>query len=616
MRSFIITMMLVMIPVILFFFFMGKQAYGRKRKMFYVSIFLILNFGITGMSMVLQPEWSWYEYTMIECVFSLIFVTFFQVIIDKTTFLVQIVLKRMCLICTGVAAYAILTFGQAYLHSDTAIATLLVQAQIKHGNIFPDTWAYANGEVWFLSLNVFTAPFCVFMENQSLARQMGSLAIAVVSMLSIYYHDKIMFKNSSWVISIPVFFIFMYGSGDMNLYSAAYMIILMFLLGLISMSYIVICEKRCKWMILFFFILDIAVHISGIRYMAEFTVPFWLTCNVMLYLEQKDMKEVNVRMIINKCGFYSVLLLIPMIIGYGFIYKSISATHIVNHTANNTMVFIKSFQDFWNNLLVILSDLFINFGFSGGVELFTMAGIRNMISISACLFLVFIIPVMQAVKIKKEAKDIQFFFIFMICHNLIFLLLGSLFGKASTRRYMLSSEYLLILISSRYIMKYWICAKSRSHRVFWTSIIMAASIFSCISVFQTSDGWVDKVEEKRQFAQDLMDRGLNQYKGYATFWNAYVYEIHSDLKLRFAAVDYPDGVYSGTAKKWLVDTERYVVENIGSFLLLSEQENQVLGEVLEEVYGIAEKRFVLNNMYVYVWNYDIAENDFKGKYHR
>ncbi|MCI8891516.1 MAG: hypothetical protein HFH34_09275 [Eubacterium sp.] len=613
MRSFVIVMMLVIIPVFIFFFFSDKQIYGR-RKIIYVSIFLILNFGITGMGIVLQPGWSWYEYITMEYIFSIILITFFQ-IIGKMAFHVQIMLKRMCLICVGVAAYAILTFGQAYLHSDTAIATLLAQAQIKHVSVFPDTWAYANGEVWFLSLNVFTAPFSILLENQSLARQLGSLAIVVVSMLCIYYHDKIMLKTNSWMISIPILFIFMYGSGDMNLYSAAYIIILMFLLGLISMLYVIFYEKRCKWMIIFFFILDIAVHISGIRYMAEVTVPLWLTCTVMLYLSKKDVKEVNVRMIMRECELYSVLLLTPMMIGYGFIYKNISAVHIVNHTSNNTMVFIKSFQDFWNNLLMIVSDLYINFGFSGGVELFTMAGIRNMISISVCFFLVFIIPVMQAVKIKKEAREVQFFFIFMICHNLIFLLLGSLFGKALTRRYMLSSEYLLILVSSRYIMKYWISAKNRSHRVFWTTVITAVSIFSCISVFQTSSGWVEKVEGKRQFTQDLIDRGLNKYKGYATFWNAYVYEIYSNLKLRFAAVDYPDGVHNGTAKRWLVDTEKYIVENTGSFLLLSEKENEILGEKLEEVYGITEERFVLNKMYVYVWNYDIAENDFKGKKH-
>ncbi len=612
MRELCIVAVLLLLPAAVFTFFTRKQVYGVKRRAVYTSFSIVVCAAVLLLFKMLKPEWIWHEYVFIVYVCAVLFVSLFNIFVDKKKITVQMMLVALCLIGIGVASYSILTIGQVRINSDTACATMLAQSQIRHKSIFPDTWAYGNGELWFLSLNLFVLPFTALMENQSLARQLASLMIVLAAVFCIFIHDKKMFKSNSWVISIPVFLIFMKGT-DLILDSAAYTLTLTLLTASILLAYEILYEGCGKWVTVLFVLLNISACINSIRYLAEITVPLWLACTIMLYFESKDKADIFPKKIVKRILHYSALAGIPALIGYGIVYQNICKTHIVSAAQVSVPVFISSIEDVWDNIAAFVLDMFVNFGFSEGAELFSVPGISNMISVSVCLLMVFIVPVLQVKKISEETKGVQFFFAFMVSHNLIFAILGVFFGWAAVNRYMLSSEYLMIVVSARYIMKYWIGSKRWDCRTFWTTGFIFASLWYGTVLFADSDGWVDILDEKKHLAQELVDRGLDNYKGYATYWNAYENEIYSDLKLSFAAINFFNGPQDGTSYLWLVDTEKFIPEDKGSFLMLTEEENELLGEGLEQVYGNVEEVFSTDRMYVYVWGHDIAQDDFKGK---
>ena len=51
-----------------------------------------------------------------------------------------------------------------------------------------------------------------------------------------------------------------------------------------------------------------------------------------------------------------------------------------------------------------------------------------------------------------------------------------------------------------------------------------------------SRGWIGKVADRRAVAQEMVAHGLNECKGYGTFWNIYPLSIYSDLDLDVAAI--------------------------------------------------------------------------------
>lgn len=498
------------------------------------------------------------------------------------------------------------------ISSDTAIATLLVQCQIKNKSFFPKSWAYANGDIWCLGLNLFVMPFTILLHNQSLSRMVGSLSIVLFTSFFIYLHDKKLFKEDSWVISIPIFLLFMYGAKDMNLYQAAYVVIMLHIIISTLLTYIVVWERKSiKWTLLFC-IFIILVNITGIREIAEVTIPLWCSVVCILVFENCRKTKVSWKTFGVKLVYISSLILIPAYIGYGIIYRYLSNTRIVNNSSHNATLFTDSINTIWDNSLVVITNMFNNFGYSGNAQLFSIEGIRNLILLFICIVLIFIVPILQARRYKEETKGVRFFFSFVVIHNLIILLIGILFGKIESR-YMLSIEYLFIIVSSRYIMKYWIKEGINIFSLLCQLTYGIMIIIFCVTFINLGKDWKDDIFCKKNFCQTLVDYGLGAYKGYATYWNAYTNEIYSDFKLSFASIGDSIESESLNPQKWLVDIEKFNVENKGSFLLLDSKQNETMKGKIEELYGSLEAKYVVDNMFIYVWDYDICQNDFTGQ---
>ena len=504
-------------------------------------------------------------------------------------------------VITGV--YSILTEGQAVLHSDTATATLLAQAQLKYHTLFPKSWCYGNGEIWLITTNLFTLPFSALMKNQSLARMAGSAVWVLIAVLAIYLCTRFLMKSKSWLISIPIFLLFTVSQYDHILYQASYIGVIVWLMLSIWFSYEMFYGEKPKKYVITYLISTLTIFLGTIRYAGEITIPIIGTIILMKYLETSQ-SDYDIAVIVKDLFQKIFVICIPAVVGH-LIYKRICETCTMINTGTNRIEFSTGMENCLDNIWNAVKDMCGSFGFAFPTALFSTWGIRNLLSIVVCIIILFIIPVLQYKNFKNESKEIRYFLLFVLIHNLEMLMLYMVFSKSNSR-YLLSSVFLLEMVSARYIYEYLIKKTDLNQLIVVCSYTLIILVY-IVSLTYPNRSWKSEVQEKKEFCRELTDRGLT--KGYGEFWHVYNKEVYSDLSLKFGAIFVEDGI---SPFYWLVDSNTFIPEKgIDTFLLLDNTGNRKYNRIAKQQFGPTKDEFELNSgrdrYYIYVWDYDIAE---------
>ena len=526
------------------------------------------------------------------------------------------ILKFICFFGLAIALYSALTYGQTVVHSDTAIATILAASQVKHGSMFPSTWNYGNGDVWVLGTNIATMPFMLILHDQSLARMLGTCLWILLACGSVFFMSRKLFGDSSWKIIIPFSILFFTDpvSSDMILWEAAYTGMLIHLCVILALVWSLYSTEDIRNLhgqnkklgeLFFLAVLLIADTTAGTRYIGELVLPLLITIPVLYLIESAGPAE-NAKETVRKLLPSILMLVIPSAIGF-FCYKRISNTHNMNNTVYNAMVFSGGIDSWWKNFQNLVTHRFENCGIEMGVAVTSVVGLKNFVSVFFTITTSFVIPVLQAIRIRAEKKNVQFLCLFALVHNILIALLIVFMGK-SNPRYMLSSQFLEIIISARYIYTYWIKEnKSALTRMLFISVIGMGVLINSAYYMKLSKGWREKLEQKKDFAAWLKSSGCK--KGYATYWNAYTNEVYTDLGMRFG------GVYLADKRPapflWLVDSDVFdYSENTASCLLLDEKELDYARNI-DKTFGTPRWISKKDGFALYAFDYDIAQK-FEG----
>lgn len=578
------------------------KASGLKKRTLWLSAFIITilaNSAAFIASLLFGGHVTEYEFLFVSVLASVgMTMLLFPLVTGAKVDHIQ-VLKMCCIVCICSAVYSILTYGQANIHGDIATASMLTNAQLDYGSFFPRSWCYVNGDIWVISIQTFVAPFAMLLKDQSLARMLGSALLLILSVFVIIKHSKTAFHDDSWVISIPVLLIFLYQVRDMILYQAAYTSQIIWLIAGVFLLY-QIQQPGKKIHCMIFCGLLVVLLIGGIRYLAEIILPLWLTVLIVDYLQIRTQNQIPWRRIFKKWIRITLYIFIPTVIGFT-LHKFISARGLMVNTEQNALRLADSISVILDNIRIYISNLFHCFGFRGSVSITSIHGIRSMVSILMCLLVIFVAPVLQAFKIKEEDEYTQFFFAFTAIHNLIIFVLSVFFVGKNLHHYLLTSIFLTVFLSARYIFKYWIC-QVHFDKYIWTAMFIVALVVGNLVLVLHSIGWKDSLASKKDFAQQLVNLGLT--KGYGDFWVVYPNEVYSDFALRFGAIETDDNTLY--PHRWLVDNEVYQPEDIRTFLLLSEEDHAAKAAIMEKQFQEPEEYYDMGYYHVYVFGYDIA----------
>lgn len=542
------------------------------------------------------------EYLLLNALSAILVKTIVLYWIEHKTLSKLQCLKASAMAAMAVGAYSIMTYGQTNLNSDTATATLLARSILESRSLFPSTWNYANGEIWFLNNSLFCLLPSSLLKDQSLARMIGSFTFVLVAILGVMLQSEKFFRAKSWLIAVPIIMVFLFGMEEFSLFQTAYTGQLLWIALGSTFLFAVYADgsrRQRGWNLLFYGVLMTLLTMSGVRALAEQTVPALGTCFLMLCLKYAD-EQSDFRVLAKKALFLFAGILLPAVLGL-IIYKWLCSWHIMNVTSLSTTGFSASLETIWHNIGLTIIDFFSCFGYVGNVELLTVPGIRNFVSVIMCVLICLVVPVLQGRVLKKEPDEIRFFFFFTVIHNLIMILLAVFFDK-NEPRYLLTSVYCFVLLSSRYIYVYWIGQKNFRQYV-WTGLFVLATAVECLGVLAECAGWTTALAQQEALSRELESRGLT--KGYATYWNAYSNEVYSDLKIRFGAVTLEENGFA--CMYWLVDDSAFTpAAGKETFLLLSQEEEESLTGSVSDYLGEPTETFSFDNMIVYVFDHDIA----------
>lgn len=504
------------------------------------------------------------------------------------------------------AVYATLTYGQVTFHSDTATATLLAQSVIKNRSLFPKTWNFVNGDLWFLSLHLTTLLPSLLLKNQALAREIGSVLLYVPAVLSMVYFCRRIFKNDSWLLAVPMYLVHLYGCADHTLYQASYAEMMLWMCLLVGFFYEVYRryeEKHSVKYLLLFAVFTALVSLQGARFLAELTVPLWCTCLILIYLkirEQKD-EDIDWKGSAKKALYCSAVVLIPALLGAGlYVLLTRADLFAMVNSDDNALVFVPTMTAAVKNFAETVGNFFLNFAYREKSHFPSLSAIQTMSAMVMCVLVCFVVPFLQAKKLKEEDGAVRFFFCYAMVHNALMLFIVIFFGK-TTPRYILTSIFTLILISARYIWCYWLKLPN-FRKYLWLALFVLATGIQCLGFLRDTATWKDDLYREKAVVREIEDRGIT--KAYGTYWRAYKYEVLSDLKIRFGGVT----VYQKSGIKpyyWLVDDSAFEKTDGRTCLVLADWEYKDFETALKTYLGEPEEFVSVGDYRILFFDHDI-----------
>ena len=548
----------------------------------------------------LKPEWTAMEYLFGGALLVNGCAFLWRLIREGKNGITANVFRLICAVCVSCAVYSALTYGQTIINSDTATSILLPQSQIRNGSPFPAGWNYANGDVWTICIGTFTFPFTALLRDQALARVLGSSLCVLVTVAGIAYLSKKVFRNESWTIAVSLFLLFL-GASEVRsqiLYESGYTTPMLLIAFGPALFYQWTAFRKKRYAVIFC-VYTFLLAMSGIRFTAEQTVPLACGYLAVILLESGGEKLTSPERNFKNVLADLAILVVPAVLGLAG-YKWVCSWHNMNDTVNNAMMFAGSLEGCWENFIAYLLNYVRCFGYSPSYSFTSIYGIQNLVSISICALTCVIVPVLQARRIRQESKGTQMFYIFGVVHNAIMMVMIVFCGLTYVR-YTMTTLFVWIIISARYIWAWWIEPGKLTGKGL-AALFAVAALVECIVLVPASAGWNKAVADRKEFNQSLVDRGLT--KGYTTYWHAYNNEVYSDLQIEYGAVDV--GSDSVTPFKWLVDDRAYEPAGGKSFLMLGTQENEAIRNNLDAMFGRNEDYFILNGHHIYQYSHDIC----------
>lgn len=538
----------------------------------------------------------------------------------------DLIIAIISLIAIIITLYYLFTYGIATLQGDVNISYRYARAMEWSHELFPKDWLFVNSEVYIFRVTSIASFIGLIVKNQVLGRILADVIFLGITIIVINHFFKNYFKDNGTALTVILFLLYLGGieTRTMILTEGTYVSEFLAIVLTIPLMFNVLDFnvgyhgqnkfKYIKSAILYGIVVFLMVA-GGVRYLAEQILP--MICAILIYKYLSYRVDKNKKVIIDTVVSFAVVL-IPSVLGW-FFYKWICSTHFMNSGAMDKMTFPDSVSILFQNFIKILGNFVACFGYIGGTEPVSWLGLRNLISIVSFAFICIVIPIMQLKKYKDETQEVKFFMIFALCHNVLMFTVAVAFDK-NWERYLLSTIYVCILLSVRYVYSYWF--KNNVDKWLFIIILFGATVIESMVMYKSTLGWKEIYDSHMRIVNELESRGL--YKGYGNYWTALTYEIYANGDLVCGQVDIRD---RAQPQLWDIDYAVYEKAADKSFLMLTEEEVKLAENSLQEIFGDYSDEFEINdvylfdfpeytfskgNLFVYTYDYDISEKFHDG----
>lgn len=518
-----------------------------------------------------------------------------------------------CLCVFVIAGLLVFTFTGANLdfNADTATANILAEEIVRTHRYFPENWN-AGQDLWVFFLHTFIVPLTIFSDDYLFMRSVAVTIFIIMAVLTCVYCSRKAMKSNMWLVAVPLLFCGISGEYSFVVFGqSAYLPPLIYTLFFIALFLDCADENtlviRSRWKYVLLLVLTAFACLSGIRNVQVFGLPLIGAIVLFCFLNNYKKSVGELFKSFRPAIFIVIGIAAAIAVGYlGFHYLA----SLENFSMSGASILFSD-EDIFARIGTFV-NLFIKlFGISYEIPLMSAGGIVNLIKICGGVMLLIVFPVLQLRDYKNEKPSVQIFSLFAILHMLeIFIL--CIFGVvlSDSSRYLFTSEFLLLFLSSHYIYKKLIENSDVIPRIV-TVLALCVYVFpSAYPKLTSFVGYKDTIAAQRSLTDFLYDNGLSY--GYATYWNASKNTCLSNGRVEINNVNIYDRV---VPYYWLNSSDRYSANQGRSFLMLTENENQIFTSSYSYYeFGEPEEILKFGEYTIYVYGYNIADNDFEGIY--
>ncbi len=518
-----------------------------------------------------------------------------------------LVIYLMCSFLLVFSAVCIFTAFNLTFHSDSAASNILAREQFVQKSFFPSTWKNSTG-IFIFYVNVFMTPLFGFIKDQMLLRDIGILFMVLIMYGCIFYLFKFSLNSDSFLLVFCFFNInICYEFVQCLFQQACYTPNVIH-----NICYILLLTKifdenfHIKNKIYFGFWVLFTIYLSvygtlGIVY-TVFPGVIGMIFPFIINNLDKNLGECKKKIF----AIFRILcvLLFSCVLGF-LLYCKLADFYNFKSEVN---VVFPAFNELAN---AFVSFLLSSIGYTSDVNLFSLSGLINIITVCFHILLV-ILTFKFYQKLSKYSFPVQILggFAFAIFGIYIFFDFF-IYCIGDSYRYTVMPLVFLYIISAYYI---------------WEEIFKKGFLAKCIVIISIGIVCLPSnlamipqileypvlIEQKKGLANFLVRNHLE--RGYATFWNAGNNMVLSDFDVEIA----PIGLNSDQLIRyeWLTST-RYYEDKMNadkSFLLLTNEEYY---EVCENNsirrLGVPDQVLQFEEYLILTYSYNIAQNNFFGK---
>ncbi len=536
-------------------------------------------------------------------------------LLQKDKFIKSSVWQKVFFIlsCLTVAFITLYTFTVANhrTNSDFATANMLAEAIVREGTIFPKSWMYGQ-DLWVFFLHLPIAVMTLFSDNNLMMHSVAAMIFIVMALASCIYFSRKIFLSNAWVIFVPIVFSCISQEYlDAVFGSCAYITPLIYIFFTFAVFACAIDKNfKIKYpiKIILFVLVSVIFGASGIRYTQAVTLPLLGAIVLVFFLENKTNDTLNLKYSVLNVLILCAVTVIAMIAGDYVFERLIDGLSFKEGIAEEIIIDYQNIPSKLGHLLFCLLDIS---GVVIGYELLTMDGMMSMVSLVMCILLCFIFPIMQFKKYKEEPFYVKLFLIFSALHIAEIVILFVFTNLGDAERYLLTPQFLLFFISAHYIYKY-IFPKVNLLQTLTTALMIFLLVLPPMHKISKEAVNHEEIMKKETALVNFLDSNGLEF-GFATYWNAARNTLLSNGEVEINSVVFSDYV---RPYYWINDTKRYAdsVYSGNTFILLeNKQDSEYKATKTYTVLGEPIKILTFESYIIYVYDFNIATNNFEGK---
>ena len=524
----------------------------------------------------------------------------FRMASDKILRILTAGLMVLTIIC-------IFTIYKLGFHSDFAAANILAREQLRTGQLLPDTWNTSTG-IFIVFYNLLIVPFSLFIKDQLVLR---SIAVSIVLLIFVfllrYFSQKIV--GSNFYLVVLCFFFSGTSSVvvEMAFAEAAYLIsvldnILLLTLFFKAVSNNFSVKSKKYYRLLLVYVAYLCLY--GVLNLAYQVLPFLGSMVLFFILEHATVPSHQLKQEFSRTIKLIAFLLVSIVVGL------LGANYLAEAVEFQSQANI-TYAGYSNQASAFVGFILSAIGYRGGVQLFSLPGLMNAVIIAA--FLAMLVCCIQLFrKYHEQSFEVKILMNFSLVIFCIYLYFDFLIycTVAGTERYFFKPLFFLYILSGYYIYTY-IFQKGFLSKIVAIVSIAIFSLPYAVAGIPNILNYPKLHNEQLGLVNYLKGNGLKH--GYATFWNAGNNMVLSNFDIEIGGVLLQEYIvpYRWLSSDISYDPDSYTGE---SFLMLTDAEAEVFeNQIGFAVLGDPSQILSYDGFKIYVYPYNIAENDFYGR---